>query len=138
MSTGSLKTNEFTATVATRPRARRAATTPPAMSTCDITQPPKMSPCWLASAGIGTTRSAGSRPGRMAASWGMSAPAALISRSGRRPLRLVAQFATQDLADVGLRQFLAELDVSRHLIAGEVDAAVLQDVVGRQCFVLLH
>ena len=29
------------------------------MSTCDMIQPPKMSPFWLASAGIGTTRSAG-------------------------------------------------------------------------------
>src|SRR5438477_7371664 len=62
MCTGSLKTNSLTATVATRPRARRPATTPPAMSTCDMIQPPKMSPFWFASAGIGMTRSAGSFP----------------------------------------------------------------------------
>src|SRR5262245_37089236 len=37
----------------------RPATVPPAMSTCDMIQPPKMSPFWFASAGIGMTRSAG-------------------------------------------------------------------------------
>src|SRR5260221_1638703 len=44
-----------------RPRARRPASVPPAMSTCAMIQPPKMSPFWLASAGIGMTRSAGCR-----------------------------------------------------------------------------
>src|SRR5665213_2061114 len=62
-STGSLNVNELTATVATRPRALRAAKTPPAMSACDMIQPPKMSPCWLTSAGIGTTRSTGCASG---------------------------------------------------------------------------
>src|SRR3954471_14714259 len=57
--TGCLNTNSFTATVATRPRAMRPAAVPPAMSTCDMIQPPKMSPFWFASAGIGMTRSAG-------------------------------------------------------------------------------
>src|SRR5919198_2968567 len=57
--TGCLNTNSFTATVATRPRAMRPAAVPPAISTCDMTQPPKMSPFWFASAGIGMTRSAG-------------------------------------------------------------------------------
>src|SRR5690606_15740538 len=32
------------------------------MSTCDMIQPPKMSPFWFASAGIGMTRSAGCFP----------------------------------------------------------------------------
>src|SRR3954469_14665577 len=59
MCTGCLKTNSFTATVAMRPRATRPATVPPAMSTCDMIQPPKISPFWFASAGIGMTRSAG-------------------------------------------------------------------------------
>src|SRR5438874_8613390 len=59
MCTGSLKTNSLTAAVATRPRAMRPAAVPPAMSTCDMIQPPKMSPFWFASAGIGMTRSAG-------------------------------------------------------------------------------
>src|SRR5688572_27543995 len=35
---------------------------PPAMSTCAMIQPPKMSPFWLASAGIGMTRNAGIFP----------------------------------------------------------------------------
>src|SRR5436189_5719773 len=59
MCTGCLKTNSLTATVATRPRATRPATAPPATSTCAMIQPPKMSPFWFASAGIGMTRSAG-------------------------------------------------------------------------------
>ena len=40
----------------------RPATVPPATSTCAMIQPPKMSPFWFASAGIGTTRSAGIFP----------------------------------------------------------------------------
>src|SRR5438309_11185686 len=60
MNTGCLNWNEVTAIVATRPSARRAASTLPAMSTCAMIRPPKMSPCWLASAGMGTTRSTGS------------------------------------------------------------------------------
>jgi hypothetical protein len=35
-------------------------------------------------------------------------------------LLFVAQRAPQDLADVGLRQFVAELDVLRFLVAGEL------------------
>src|SRR3954463_8494956 len=62
MCTGCLKTNSFTATVAMRPRAMRPAIVPPAMSTCDMIQPPKMSPFWFASAGIGMTRSDGCLP----------------------------------------------------------------------------
>src|SRR5215470_499715 len=48
------------ATVAVRPLARRLAAAPPARSICDSNQPPKMSPCGLASAGIAMARSAGS------------------------------------------------------------------------------
>src|SRR5215813_7736321 len=51
-----------TATVATRPRARRLAATAPARSICAISQPPKISPFGLASAGMAKLRSAGSRP----------------------------------------------------------------------------
>src|SRR4051794_10106029 len=40
----------------------RPASVPPAMSTCAMIQPPKMSPFWFASAGIGMTRSAGCLP----------------------------------------------------------------------------
>src|SRR5258706_1827364 len=60
--TGCLKVKALTATVATRPRAMRPATVPPATSTCAMIQPPKMSPLWFESAGIGTTRSAGILP----------------------------------------------------------------------------
>src|SRR5258708_31087327 len=45
-----------------RPRAMRPASVPPATSTCAMIQPPKMSPFWFASAGIGMTRSAGCLP----------------------------------------------------------------------------
>src|SRR5215467_9236960 len=51
------------ATVAVRPLARRLAAAPPARSICDRSQPPKMSPCGLASAGIAMARSAGSHCG---------------------------------------------------------------------------
>src|ERR1700726_1437395 len=46
--------------VTTRPLARRVATVLPARSICDNSQPPKISPCGLASAGIAMARSAGS------------------------------------------------------------------------------
>src|SRR5215471_14321694 len=50
-----------TATVATRPRARRIAATAPAMSIWAISQPPNISPFGFASAGMAKVRSAGSR-----------------------------------------------------------------------------
>src|SRR5690349_1699333 len=121
-STGCLNVKELTATVATRPRAWRAATTPPAMSTCDMIQPPKMSPCWLVSPGMGTTRSTGSLSGSVIAL--------------RHPLDGVAQFAAQDLADVRLGKVGAELDVARALVAREVLLAVLREIVGREVGVL--
>ena len=49
------------ATVATRPLATRAAIAPPAMSICDSTQPPNMSPLPFMSAGCGTVLMIGSR-----------------------------------------------------------------------------
>ena len=58
--TGCLKMNSFTATVAMRPRMMRAGMTEPARSTCAITQPPKMSPLPLVSAGMGMTLSTSS------------------------------------------------------------------------------
>src|SRR5436190_20568733 len=48
------------ATVAVRPFARRLAAAPPARSICDSSQPPKMSPWGLASAGMAIVRIAGS------------------------------------------------------------------------------
>src|SRR3546814_16596988 len=53
-----------TATVATRPAARAPAVMPPAMSICDSTQPPKMSPLGLASAGMARVRVASVPRGR--------------------------------------------------------------------------
>src|SRR4051812_36828927 len=48
-----------TATVAHRPRARRAASAPPARSIWESSQPPNISPLGLASAGIAMTRISG-------------------------------------------------------------------------------
>src|SRR6185295_12126358 len=82
MCTGCLKTISLTATVAMRPRARRPATVPPAMSTCDMIQPPKMSPFWFASAGIGMTRKAGCLPaGKLSATAGSFSMLQVMQRS---------------------------------------------------------
>src|SRR5580700_10557022 len=51
------------ATVTTRPPARRTATVPPARSIWHSSQPPKMSPCGLVSAGMAMVRIAGSVSG---------------------------------------------------------------------------
>ena len=61
--TGCLKMNWFTATVAWRPCVYRAGITAPARSTCAMTQPPKMSPLPLVSAGMGMTLSTSSLSG---------------------------------------------------------------------------
>ncbi len=58
--TACLKMNSFTATVTMRPRTRRAGNTAPAKSTCAMTQPPKISPLALQSAGMGMTLSTSS------------------------------------------------------------------------------
>src|SRR5712671_268356 len=60
----------------------------------------------------------------------------IATSSGR--FLLVAQGAAQDLADVGLGQVGAELDVFRPLVAGELLPAMLQDVLLGQIRVLLH
>src|ERR1700704_4674929 len=60
MNTGRWKVMAVIATVAVRPLARRVATVPPARSICDSSQPPKISPCGLASAGMAMARNAGS------------------------------------------------------------------------------
>ncbi len=58
--------------------------------------------------------------------------------SGRRGgLLLVAQFAAQDLADIGLRQVGPELDLLGDLVAGELRAAELDDLLGGEVGVLL-
>ena len=61
--TGRRKVMRSTETVAQRLRARRAATLPAARSIWAISQPPKMSPAGLASAGMAMVRMAGSPRG---------------------------------------------------------------------------
>ena len=56
-----------TAAVTTRPLARSAARMPQARSICAITQPPKISPAALASAGMASVRSVRSPTGRPSA-----------------------------------------------------------------------
>src|SRR5690606_9420305 len=51
----------------------------------------------------------------------------------------VPQFAAQDLADAGLGQFAAELDVSRPLVTGQlVVQVVLQFALGQRFVLLDH
>src|SRR5882672_11798211 len=73
-----------------RPRARRPATVPPAMSTCDMIQPPKMSPFWFASAGIGMTRSAGCFPAGK-----------LSTTSGRFPMLQIVELPAAERGEAG-------------------------------------
>src|SRR5262245_3427308 len=97
-----------------------------------------MSPCWFASAGIGTTRSVGARSGSVICPvMTTSADALKFERLRRLALHFVAELAPQDLAHVGLRQLLAEFDVARALVAGQMLAAVADHVLDRQCLVLL-
>src|SRR4051795_4453548 len=55
----------------------------------------------------------------------------------RRGLLLVAQFAAQDLADIGLGQVGPELDLLGDLVGGQLRAAVLDDFLSREVRVLL-
>src|SRR3954447_26608585 len=65
MGAGLWKARPSTATVAQRPRARRAAVSPAAKFICDISQPPKMSPAGLVSAGMAIGRMAALRRSRV-------------------------------------------------------------------------
>src|SRR5947209_1242009 len=56
----------------------------------------------------------------------------------RRSLLLVAQFAAQNLADIGLRQLGPKLDQFRHLVARELGLAIFDQVFGGDVRVLLH
>src|SRR3989442_10740725 len=96
MCTGCLKTNSLTATVATRPRAMRPATAPPATSTCAMIQPPKMSPFWFASAGIGMTRSAGCLSGSFSMLQVVQRPAAEGREAGTEDKARVDQIGFGD------------------------------------------
>src|SRR6266536_2300167 len=46
----------------------------------------------------------------------------------RRLLRLVAQLAPEDLADIRLGQVLAEIDIARAFVSGQMLAAVLHHI----------
>src|SRR5262245_58437826 len=60
-------------------------------------------------------------------------------RLGMRWRRLfLAQSAPQDLADIRLRQAVAEYDLLRHLVAGEMLAAVSEERALVERRVLLH
>ena len=50
---------------------------------------------------------------------------------------LVAQLAPQDLADVGFRQLVAELDELRLLVRRQLVLAVVQQLLGRQVRICL-
>src|SRR5574343_154770 len=82
--TGCLNRKELTDTVATRPCARRMAGMAPATSTWAMTQPPKTSPFWLRSAGIGTTRSVQCLAGREREAVAMICPLSYMPRFSRK------------------------------------------------------
>src|SRR5689334_12472668 len=120
--------NSFTATVATRPRASLPASVPPAMSTCAMIQPPKMSPFWLASAGIGTTRSAGCLP---SGSFSSAALTRAISASFRLIVYELDRLVARDRADpvpLGLLQH----HIALHLGYVPGDVAQAPARVGRK------
>src|SRR5438477_1209715 len=120
--TGSLNTKEFTATVTTGPCARSHAGMLPAMSTCAMTQPPKMVPCALVSAGIGTMRRTGWRSGA-----GIVMPRLSLTASCRLAL---LERAPQDLPGRGLRQRVLERDDVGHLVGGHLRARPGDHVLG--------
>src|SRR5687767_3455588 len=73
-----------------------------------------------------------------AAGRSMARPALTPSYFTSGGFLFLAQRAAQDLADVGLRQIGAELDVLRPLVAGELLLAVLEHVLLGKLRVLLH
>src|SRR3984885_5262004 len=60
------------------------------------------------------------------------------TRGSRRGLLFVAQFAAQDLSDIGLRQVGPELDLLRDLVVGQLRAAELDDVLGGHGRIFLY
>src|SRR5687768_239896 len=92
--TGRWNTIASTAIVATRPRARRIAALPPARSISPISQPPKMSPEGLASAGMAVVRSSGAWSGgasRVGGRAGMASDARRVQAQDRARQRLRAR-----------------------------------------------
>src|SRR5262245_28913125 len=103
---------ELTATVTTGPWARSQAGMLPAMSTWDMTQPPKMVPCALVSAGIGTMRRTGcSSAGSMV----------LMARFYRWALLLVAMAGAPAIAQTKTYALVAAMG-SRFEVVYEVES----------------
>src|SRR6516164_4664803 len=93
------------ATVTVRPPARRVATVPPARSIWHSSQPPKMSPCGLVSAGMAMVRIAGSDVGGISGTDDAAACSAIIA-----PRRFVRGFSLQQ-APYRMDRSLAKADV---------------------------
>src|ERR1700693_3266690 len=61
-----------------------------------------------------------------------------LSCSGGRGLLFIPQLAAQDLADIGLRQAGPKLDLLGHLVVGQLRAAIFDNILGRDVWILLH
>src|SRR5690606_5962962 len=107
--TGAMKVIASTATVTTRPVTRSTAAMAPAMSIWLITQPPKMSPAGLVSAGMARVRMVSVPEG--------SAAGSVMVRSFHRPAAHI--FFPVLAAQRDVDRFL-----DRDLVAVEQDAAV--------------
>src|SRR5450432_1445956 len=104
----------------------------PAMSTCAITQPPKMVPCALVSAGMGTMRRTGCSPSGnvVVIGWtGMdsngrlnSTPDRTGSRRKRRGMRIALQHSDARIDPAMLRVLLVDNTPER--------ASALKDALG--------
>src|SRR4051812_37469459 len=62
----------------------------------------------------------------------------LITQLRSSRFLFIPQFATQDLADICLRQFGTELNVLRFLVSGELLLAVFHQLLDRQRGILAH
>src|SRR5260370_35692232 len=62
-----------------------------------------------------------------------SRPGMTAAMASSRGLLLVAQLAAQAFAHIGLRQLGPKLDELRYLVAGQLFAAELDDVLGGGC-----
>src|SRR3954449_4926403 len=97
-STGWWKLMASMATVASRPRARVKAAVPAAMSICANSQPPKISPEGLVSAGMARVRTAGCRSRRS----GIGSLGLVIGeRIGRQGQRELGATGTQGQLEAG-------------------------------------
>src|SRR5215470_1546830 len=91
------------------------------MSTWDMIHPPKMSPCWLASAGMGTTRSTGSLSSGSVTGSSVT-PAGLLDDALQGGAR-VNRAGLQRLAEGGRRGDLRQARRRRDQLRRQLDAA---------------